>query len=147
MGFPFCDVFFPLLFFNIWSLSLIFVSLVTMCLSVFVLGFILPRTLYFLDLIDYLFSDVTEVFGYYIFKYFLNSFLPSYGTHIMWILVHLLLSQRSLRLSSFLFIFFSMFCFVAMISVILSCQSLSVLLPQLFCYWFFLVYYPSLFVL
>ena len=36
---------FPLAPFNILSLSLIFVNLVTMCLNVFLLGFILPGTL------------------------------------------------------------------------------------------------------
>jgi len=39
-------------------------------------------------------------------------------------LVHLMLSQRSLRLSSFLLILFSIFCFMAMISTILSSRSL-----------------------
>ena len=36
---------FSLVAFNILSLSLIFVSLITMCLSVFLFGFILPGTL------------------------------------------------------------------------------------------------------
>ena len=35
---------FSVVAFNILSLSLIFVSLITMCLSVFLLGFVLPRT-------------------------------------------------------------------------------------------------------
>ena len=37
---------FSLVAFNILSLSLIFVNLITVCLTVFLLGFILPRTLY-----------------------------------------------------------------------------------------------------
>ena len=57
-------------------------------------------------------SHVREVFSYYIFKYFLGPFLSVFfGTPIMRILVHLMLSHRSLRLSSFLFILFSLlFC-------------------------------------
>ena len=59
------------------------------------------------DWTDYLLSHVKEVFSYYVFKYFLRSFLSSSsGTLIMQMLVHLMLSQRSLRLSSFLFTFF-----------------------------------------
>ena len=50
--------------FNILSLSLIFVSLFTVCLIVFLLGFILPGTLCFLDLVDYFLSHVRELFSY-----------------------------------------------------------------------------------
>ena len=74
-------------------------------------------SLYFLDLVDNFCSHVREVFSYYLFKYFLRSFSlssPS-GTPIMRILVCLMLSQGSLRLSSFLFIPFSIFCSVAVI--------------------------------
>ena len=49
--------------------------MITMCLGVFLLGFILPRTLCFLDLVDYFLSHVREVFSYYLFTYFLRSFL------------------------------------------------------------------------
>ena len=66
---------FPLVAVNILSLSLIFVSLITICLSVFLLGFTLPRTLCFLDLVDYFLSHVREVLSYYLFKYFLKSSL------------------------------------------------------------------------
>ena len=55
---------FPLAAFNILSLSLLFVSLITMCLYVFLLGFILPGTLCFLDMVDYFLSHVREVFSY-----------------------------------------------------------------------------------
>ena len=41
----------------------------------------------------------------------------------MQMLVHLMLSQRSLRLSSFLFILFSIFCLVEVVSTILSSSS------------------------
>ena len=68
-------------------LSLIFVYLITMCLSMFLLGFILPGTpLCFLDLGGFFISHVREVFNYNVFKYFFESFLslssPS-GTPIM----------------------------------------------------------------
>ena len=66
---------FSLVSFNILSWSLIFVSLITMCLGVFLLGFILSGTLCFLDLVDYFVSYVREVFNYYLFRYFLWSFL------------------------------------------------------------------------
>ena len=119
-------VYFPLLLLRILSLSLIFVSLITICLSEFY-GFILPGTLCFLDMVDYFLSSAGEVFSYYLLKYFLGSFLspssPS-GTLKMWILVHLMLSQRSVRLSSFLFILFSVFCFATLISTILSSRLL-----------------------
>ena len=66
-----------LLFFlvNILTLSLIFVSLITVCISVFLLRFVLLETLCFLDLVDYFLPHVREVFIYYLFKYFLRSFL------------------------------------------------------------------------
>ena len=129
--------------FTILSLSLIFVSLITMCLSVFPLGFVPSGTLCFLDLVDYFLSHVREVFSYYLFKYFLRSFLSSSGTPIMQMFLCLMLSQRSLRLSSSLFILFSIFCPAAVISTILSSGHLSVLLPQLSCYEFIPVYYSS----
>ena len=106
---------FPLVAFNILSSPFIFISLITMWLSVFLLGFILPGTLCFPDLLDYFLSHVWEVFSYYPFKYFFRSFLSlssASETPIMQMLLHLMLSQRSLRLSSFLFIlfFYILFC-------------------------------------
>ena len=89
-------------------------------------------SLCFLDLVDYFLSHVWKVFRYYLFKYFLRSFLSSpSGTPIMQMLVCLMLFQRSLRLSSFFFLYsilwqlFPPFC---------PPGHLSVLLPQLFCY-------------
>ena len=43
--------------------------------SVFFLGFILFGAQRFLDLADYFLSRVREVFGYYLFEYFLRFFL------------------------------------------------------------------------
>ena len=88
----------------------------------------------FLDLVDYFLSHHWEAVSYYLFKYFLRSFLsfPSW-TSLMWMLVHLMLSQRSLVLSSFLFILFYIFCSAAVISTCLSsrsfiCSSVSIIL-------------------
>ena len=80
---------FSLVAFNTLSLSLICVSLITLCLSVFLLGFVLPGTLCFLDLVDYFLSHVREVFSYYLFKYFLSYFSLSFpsGTLIIQMLV------------------------------------------------------------
>ena len=77
MGVPFYVTFcFSLDAFNIFSLNLIFISLINMCLGVFFLGFILYGTLLrFLDLGDYFLSHVREVFAYNLFKYFLRPFL------------------------------------------------------------------------
>ena len=63
---------FSLVAFNILSLSLIFVSLITMCLGVFLLGFIESAwdSLCFLDLIDYFlyilgkFSSIIQIFSW-----------------------------------------------------------------------------------
>ena len=82
-------------------------------------------SLRFLDLIDYFLSQVGEVFNYNFFKNFLSAFFfsSSSGTPITQILVCLILSQRSLRLSS-IFILFPLFCSLAVISTILSSSSL-----------------------
>ena len=130
--------------FNILYLSLIFVSLITMCLSVFPL-WVYPAwdSLHFLDLVDYFFSHIREVFSYYLFKYFPRCLLslssPS-GTPIKWMLMCLMLSQRSLRLSSFLFILSCIFCSEAVgFPPIYPLGHLSILLPLLF-YLLILVY-------
>ena len=65
---------FSLVAVNNFSLSLIFVSLITMCLGVFLLGFILPGNLC-ASLGGYFLSHVREVFKCNLFKYFLGSFL------------------------------------------------------------------------
>ena len=72
--------------------------LIAMCLTVFLLPFILPGTLCFLDFVDnHFLSYVREVFSYYFFKYFLRSLLSSpSGTPTRGMLVSLMLSQRSL---------------------------------------------------
>ena len=62
-----------------------------------------------------------QIFNYKLFKKFLIPFFfSSSGTHIIQMLVHLILSQRSLRLSSVPFILFTLFCSSEVISTILS---------------------------
>ena len=56
-------------------------------------------SLCFLDLGTCFLSQVREVFSYYLFKFILCPFLSSpSGSPIMWMLVCLMLSQRSLKL-------------------------------------------------
>ena len=97
-----------------------------MCLDVFLLEFILYWTLCFLNLIDYFLSHAGKVFNYSIFKKLLSGFLFSFssGTSIAQMLVCLILSQRSLKRSSFIFILFPLLCSSVTISTILSSSSL-----------------------
>ena len=82
------------------------------------------KGLCFFDLIDYFLSHVREVFNYNFFKNFLGAFLSSFsGTPMTQMLVHLILAQRSLRLSSILFILFLLFCSSAVVSTILCSRS------------------------
>ena len=94
-------------------------------------------SLYFLDLVDYFLSHVWEVFSYYIFKYFLRSsvslfsFLDPYNVNIG--------VFRPLRLSLFFFPFFFQYSVLRQwFPPFCPPGHLSVLLPQLFCYWFHL---------
>ena len=76
MGFPlYFTSFFPLAAFHILSLCLFFVSLVSMCLGMFLLGLVLYRTLCLLYLIAYFLFHVGEIFKYSLFKNFLIPFL------------------------------------------------------------------------
>ena len=84
------------------------------------------NSLQFLDLINYFLSHIREVFNYNCFKYFLSPFLFLFfsGTPIILMFVRLMLSPRSLRLSSSLLILFSIFCSEAFISTILPSRLL-----------------------
>ena len=76
IGFPlYVTCCFSLAAFNILSLCLVFVSLVSRCLGAFLLGFILYGTLCLLDLIDYFLFQVGGIFNYNLFKNFLIPFL------------------------------------------------------------------------
>ena len=77
MGFPLYVICcFSLAAFNCLSLYLVFVSLITVCLGMFLLGFILYGTLTLVpfDLIDYFLFHVLEIFNYNLFKNFIFLF-------------------------------------------------------------------------
>ena len=127
MGFPLCFTrCFSLAAFNILSLYLVFVHLISMCLGVFLLGFILYGTLCaswtWLTVSFSMLGKISTIISSKIFSY--PFFFSSSGTPIIRMLVHLILSQRSLRLSSVLFILFTLFCSSEVISTILSSNSL-----------------------
>ena len=108
MGVPLYAIcYFSLVAFNILSLSLIFVSLITTWLSVF-LGFILPGTLCASwTWLTISFPMLGKFSAIILSNIFLGPFSlssPS-GNPTMQILVCLILSQRSLRLFSFFFLY------------------------------------------
>ena len=112
MGFPlYVACCFSLAAFNILSLCLVFVSLISICLGVFLLGFILYGTLCacwtWLTISFSMLGKFTTIISLKIFSYpfFFSS---SSGTPIIWMLVHLIWSQRSLRLCQ-LFLFFLLY--------------------------------------
>ena len=113
--------------FNILSLCLVFVSLISICLGMFLLGFILYGTLCaswtWLTTSFSMLGKFSTIISSKIFSYCF-FFSSSSGTPITRMLVHLILSQRSLRLSSVLLILFTLFCSSEVISTILSSSSL-----------------------
>ena len=119
MGFPLCVSFhLYLVAFNVLSLCLVFVLLITLRLSVLLLGFILPGTLCFLDLVDYflcMLGNFSAIISSNIFSGPFSLSSPSRNP-IMQMLVHLMFSQRSCKLFSFIFILFSIFCYMAVLS-------------------------------
>ena len=116
-GFP-CMLFVA---FYIFSLSLIFVTLINVCLIV-LLWFILYGTLCFLNLSQCFPSHVREVSSYNGFKYFPRLFLFSFwNLYNVNIGVFYVVPEVS---ETFLFIFFSLFCSTAETSITLSSSSL-----------------------
>ena len=117
---------FSLVAFNKFSLSLIFVNLITMCLGVFLLGFILPQTLcvswIWVAIFFPLLGKSSTIISSNIFSGPFSLSSPS-GTPIMQMLV-CLMSQKSLRLLSFPFVLSSLFCSTAVNSTVLSSRSL-----------------------
>ena len=117
---------FSLAAFNIFSLYLIFDILINMCLGVFLLGFILYGTLCFLDLIDYFHSHIREIFNNNHFKYFVSLFLFLF---FFWnpcnsnVGVFNVVPEVS-ETVMILFILFSLFFSVVVISTISSSRSL-----------------------
>ena len=125
--------------FNIYSLCLIFVNLINMCLGVFCLAFILFGTLWaswtWVIISFPILGKFSTIISSSIFSwsFFLSS---SSGTPMIRMLGHLTLSQRSLRLSSFLLIRFSFFLSVRLFLPFYLLPHLSCLLPLLFYCWF-----------
>ena len=118
---------FSLAAFNIY-LYLIFDSLNNMGLGVILLGFILYGTLCASwNLLTISFPILWKFPTIITSNVFAVSFFftSSSGTTIVRMLVCLILSQRSLRLSSILFILFSLCCSVVVISTIFSSRSLT----------------------
>ena len=136
---------FSLAAFNILSLCLVCVSWISMCLGVFLLGFILYGTLCASwTWLTISFSELwkfSTIISSKIFSYPFFSSSSSSGTPIIQILVHLILSQRSPRLSSALFILFTLFCSSKLFPPFYLPAHWFVLLLQIFCYWFPLEYF------
>ena len=135
MGIPLCVIcYFSLAAFNIFSLCLIFVNLINMCLGVFCLGFILFGTLWVSwtrVIISFpILGKFSTIISSSIFSWPL--FLSSSGTPMILMLGHFTLSQRSLRLSSHLLIlFFSLLHLFPLLYL-----PTHLFLPQLFYCWF-----------
>ena len=114
MGFPlYVTCCFSLAAFNILSLCLVFGSLISMCLVCFSLGLScmgLCTSWTWLTISFFMLGKFSTIISSKIFLYTF-FFLSSSGTPIIQMLVHLILSQRSLKLSSVvLFILFTLFC-------------------------------------
>ena len=126
---------FSLVTFNILLFIFIFINLINMCLGVFLLGFILYRTLWTSCTCVAIFLSILRMFLTLISSnIFSNPFsLSSSGIPVIQIFVHLLLSQRSLKLFAILFSLLSLFFSSTVFSIILFsssfiCSSVSVIL-------------------
>ena len=138
MRIPLCVICcFPLAAFNIYFLCLIFVNLINMCLGVFHLVFILCETLWdswnWVTISLSILGNFSTIISLSIFSwpFFLSSFS---GTPMIQMLWSFTLSQRSLRLSSFLLILFSSVLHLFLPFYLLP--HLSYLLPPLNYCWF-----------
>ena len=134
---------FSLATFNILSLCLIFVSLISMCLGVFIFRLNLYGTLCTSwKWLDIPFSMLRKFSTIIFSKIFSYPFFFSFSlTPIIWMLVCLILTQKSLRLSSNSFHFFP---FILLFSSYFHHSILQLTYPflsQLFCYWFLLEYF------
>ena len=134
-GSPICC--FSLAAFNIYSLCLIFISLINMCLWVFHLGFILFVTLWvswtWVAISFPTVGKFSTIISSSIFSW--PFFLSSSGNPMVRMLGCLTLSQRSLRFSSFLLILFFSF-LLHLFSPLYFIPHLSYPLPPLFYCWF-----------
>ena len=145
MGFPlYFTCCFSLAAFNILSLFLVFVSLISMCLGVFLLGFILCGSRASWTWFDYFLFHVGEIFKYNLFKNFLIPclllfFWDPYNLNVG----TLTLSQRSLRLSSVLLFVLLYSALQKLFPTFYLPAHWFIFLLQIFCYWFLLVQFSS----
>ena len=138
MGIPLCVVCcFPLAAFNICSLCLIFISFINVCLGVFCFWFILFEPLRvsssWVAISFPSLGKFSTIISSSIFSCLL--FLFSSVTPMIRMLGCLTLSQRSLRLSSFLLILFLFSSMLHLFPSFYLPPHLSYLLPQLFYCW------------
>ena len=131
--------------FNICFLYLIFINLINLCLGVFCLGFILFGTLWvswnWVAISFPILGKFSTIISSNIFSW--PFFLSSSVTPMIRMLGCLTLSQRSLRLSSFLLFFFLFSSLLHLFLPLYLPPHLSSLLPQLFYCWFPPEYFKS----
>ena len=114
IGFPlYVTCCFSLAAFNILSLCLVFVTLISVCLGVFPWVYPVWDSLSLLDLIDYFLFHVGEVFNYNLFKNFLIPFLfllffwGPYNLNVGAFAIVSEVSETVLRTILFLFLLYS----------------------------------------
>ena len=139
MGLPLCVICFSLTAFNICSLCLIFVNLIICFLGCFTLGLSCFGLSGFLGLtwvtIPFpILGKFSTIISSSIFSW--SFFLCSSGTPMIQMLGRLTLPQRSLRLSSFLLLFFLFSSLFHLFLPFYLLPHLSYLLPLLFYCWF-----------
>ena len=119
--------FFSIAAFKIFYLSLVLVSLINMCLRVFLLGFILYGThcasWIWVSVSFPILGNFSAIISWNIFSVPFSLSSAS-GTPIMQMLVHVMLFQSSHGLPPFLFNLFFLFCSSSVISTSLSSISL-----------------------
>ena len=136
MGFPlYVTCCFSLAAFNILSLCLIFVSLINMCLGMFLLGFILYGTLCtswtWLTISFSTLGKFSSIISSKFFSYLLFFYSP--GTPIIWMLVCLILSIGLWDYPQFI-LFLQLLFFIALFLLFLWKKAL--FLKQIPCFWF-----------
>ena len=126
--------------FSIFSLYLVFVSLINISLCIFLLVFnLLWNSLHFLYLSDYFLSQVRNVFGFFFF--FFSCFSSFSGFPIIQMLVHLMLSpdgSETVLISCFFFLYSVLWQWFP--PFFLPAKLFAPLL-QFFYYWLLLVYF------
>ena len=146
MGFPlYVTCYFSLAAFNILYLCLIFASFISMFLGIFLLGFILYGTLCaswtWMTISFSMLGKFSTIISSKFFSYPFFFSSSSSETPKIQMLVHLILTQRSLRLSSVLFILLTYSALQKLYPPFYLPAHWFILLLQIFCYWFLLEYF------